>query len=252
MISGLYAAANGMIAVEDRQAVIANNIANSATAGFKRQFAVQRGYDQSYFPNGRRPERFDIIVAPGGGVKTVETFSNFGDGVLTNTGGAMDIGLMGPGFLRVDTANGERFTRVGHLAVGANGQLLTTNGETVLSDIGEPIDVSDGEVTFNATGEVLVDDIVRGRLGLVEFADPHALEREGYTLFRASQAALDGMTPAVDTTVAPQAIEASNVALPTEMVSMLMALRAYAANQQAIQAINETAGRFINQVGGVQ
>ena len=121
MISGLYAAANGMIAVEDRQAVIANNIANSATPGFKRQFAVQRGYDQTYFPNGRRPERFDIIVAPGGGVKTVETFSNFGNGVVTNTGGALDVALIGPGFLRVDTPNGERFTRMVVRALGMAG-----------------------------------------------------------------------------------------------------------------------------------
>jgi flagellar basal-body rod protein FlgG len=247
----LYAAANGMIAVEDRQAVIANNIANAVTPGFKRQFAVQRGYDQAYFPNGRRPERFDIIVAPGGGVKTVETFSNFGNGVVTTTGGAMDVALLGPGFLRVDTPNGERFTRMGHFAIGDNDQLVTTDGNTVLSDAGVPIDLSGGEVTFNAAGEVLVDGLVRGRLGIAEFADPHALEREGYTLFRASQAAIDGMTPADETTIAPQSIEASNVALPSEMVSMLMALRAYAANQQAIQAINETAGRFINQVGGV-
>lgn len=251
MISGLYAAANGMIAVEDRQAVIANNIANASTPGFKRQFAVQRGYDQVYFPNGRRPERLDLEVAPGGGVKTVETFSNFTTGVITNTGGALDVALIGPGFLRVDTPNGERFTRMGHFSVGENGQLVTTNGEAVLSPSGDPIDVSGGAVEFNAAGDVLVNGISRGRLGLVEFDDPHALTREGYTLFRASQQALDGMQPAEETTVAPQSIENSNVALPVEVVSMLTALRAYAANQQVIQAINETSGRFVNQVGGV-
>ncbi len=253
MISGLYTAANGMIAVEDRQAVIANNIANSTTPGFKRQFAVQRGYEQRYFlPDGRRPERFDRIMAPGGGTKTVETFSNFGNGVVTNTGGAMDVALIGPGFLRVETPNGERYTRMGHFAIGEGGNLVTVNGETVLSDGGEPINVSGGAVTFNSAGDVLVNGLSRGKLGLFEFADPHALEREGYTLFRASQTALDGMTPAGETSIAPQSIEASNVALPSEMVSMLTALRAYAANQQVIQAINETAGRFINQVGGVQ
>lgn len=240
-----------MLAVEDRQAVIANNIANASTPGFKRQFAVQRGYYQDYAPNGRLPERFDLNVAPGGGVKTVETFTNYATGVITNTGGALDVALIGPGFLKVDTANGERYTRSGHFAVGQGGILVTTNGETVLSDSGAPIDVSGGAVSFNAAGEVLVDGISRGKLGLVEFADPHALEREGYTLFRASQTAVDSELPAENTSIAPQSIENSNVALPSEMVSMLTALRAYAANQQVIQAINESAGRFINQVGGV-
>jgi flagellar basal body rod protein FlgG len=204
-----------------------------------------------YFPDGRRPERLDLEVAPGGGVKTVETFSNFATGVVTNTGGALDVALSGPGFLRVDTQNGERFTRAGHFSIGADGNLVTANGETVLSETGDPINVSGGAVEFNAAGDVLVNGISRGRLGLVEFDDPHALEREGYTLFRPSQAALAGMRPAEQTTVATQSIENSNVALPAEMVSMLTALRAYAANQQVIQAINETAGRFITQVGGV-
>jgi len=240
-----------MIAVEDRQAVIANNIANATTPGFKRQFAVQRGYDQVYFPNGRRPQRFDLEVAPGGGVKTVETFSNFATGVVTNTGGAMDIALIGPGFLRVDTPNGERFTRMGHFSIGQDGNLVTTNGETVLSQSGNPIDVTGGDVEFNSAGDVLVNGVSRGRLGIVEFQDPHALEREGYTLFRASQQALDGQRPSESTSIAPQSIENSNVETPVEMVSMLSALRAYTANQQVIQAINETAGRFINQIGGV-
>ncbi len=251
MIQGLYAAANGMLAVESRQAVIANNIANASTPGFKRQLAVQRGYYQGYSLDGRNPIHFDRMLAPGGGIRTTETFSDFGNGVTLGTSNPLDIGLSGPGFLTVDTPNGERYTRSGRFSMTEDGTLITLAGETVLDTNGEPIDVSGGEVEFDATGSIYVDGELRGKLGIVEFNDPHALTREGYTLYRAPDDVAAAATPALTTTVLPQTIENSNVQLPIEMISMTTALRSYAANQQVIQAINETANKMINQVGGL-
>ncbi len=250
VIQGLYTAANGMLAVEERQAIIANNIANAGTPGFKRQLAVQRGYQQAFFLTGKRPERFDRMVAPGGGVRTIESFSNYSDGVINTTSNPLDVALEGPGFLRVEGPNGERFTRNGRMSI-VEGQLVTVAGETVLSQDGQPIDVSGGSVEINAAGEVTVNGESRGTLGILEFDDPHALTREGYTLFRASQAVIAAAKPALNTRVIPQSMESSNVELPSEMIGMMAALRAYAANQQVIQAINETASRMINQVGGL-
>ncbi len=97
MIQGLYAAANGMMAVEDRQAVIANNIANVTTPGFKRQVAVQKGFYQAFFSESRSALRLNLETAPGGGLKITETFSAFANGVVTSTGSALDIALIGPG-----------------------------------------------------------------------------------------------------------------------------------------------------------
>lgn len=251
MIQGLYAAANGMLAVESRQAVIANNIANVGTPGFKRQFAVQRGYHQGYSLDGRRPIYFDRMIAPGGGIRTTETFSDYGNGVTLGTSNPLDVALSGPGFLRVETAAGERYTRNGRLSMTEEGTLVTTSGETVLNTSGGTIDVSGGEVEFDAQGNVYVNGESRGQLGIVEFADPHVLTREGYTLYRAPEGLAEEAIPAVETIVLPQTIENSNVQLPVEMIGMTTALRAYAANQQVIQAINETASRMINQVGGL-
>jgi len=250
VIAGLYAAANGMLAVEERQAVIANNIANAGTPGFKRQLAVQRGYHQAFYLDGRRPERLDRVVAPGGGIRTIETFSNFGNGVVNTTSNALDVALAGPGFFKIEGDDGVRFTRNGRFAIADN-QLITLAGETVLSDNDTPIDVGGGTIEFDAQGYVRVNGEVRGRLGIVEFDDPHALTREGYTLFRAPQDAIDAAQLAVNTSVMPQSIENSNVELPSEMINMMTALRAYAANQQVIQSVNETASRMINQVGGL-
>jgi flagellar basal-body rod protein FlgF len=250
VIQGVYAAANGMLAVEERQAVIANNIANASTPGFKRQLAVQKGYHEAFYLDGRRPERFDKIVAPGGGIRTIETFSNFGNGVVSTTSNPLDIALAGPGFLKVEGQDGTRFTRNGRMAI-ADDKLITLTGETVLSEDDNPIDVSGGMVEFDAQGFVYVNGESRGRLGLVEFEDPHALTREGNTLFRAPQDVIDAAQPAVNTSLLPQSIEASNVELPAEMINMMTALRAYAANQQVIQSVNETVSRMINQVGGL-
>jgi len=240
-----------MLAVESRQAVIANNIANAGTPGFKRQLAIQRGYHQGYSLDGRNPIHFDRMIAPGGGIRTIETYSDYGNGVTLGTSNPLDIALSGPGFLRVETANGERFTRNGRLSMTEGGTLITLAGETVLNADGEPIDVSGGEVEFDATGNVYVNGEQRGQLGIVEFADPHALTREGYTLFRAPDDVAAAAIPAVDTTVLSQTVENSNVQLPVEMIGMTTALRAYAANQQVIQSINETVSRMINQVGGL-
>lgn len=252
MIQGLYAAANGMLSVEDRQAVIANNIANATTPGFKQQLAVQRGYYSAYSARGEKPTRFDYVRAPGGGIKTIETFSNFGNGVVLNTGNTLDVALDGPGFLRVQGQDGVRFTRSGRLSVGMGGVLVTSDGLPVLDANDEPIDVSGGSVRFDPAGNVYVNDELRGQLGITEFEDSHALAREGYTLFRASDEILAAGLPAEKTEVRSGSVETSNVQLPQEMANMLMALREYAANQRVIQSVNETVGRMINQVGGVR
>lgn len=248
MIQGLYSAANGMMSVEDHQAIVANNIANASTAGFKRQIPVQKGFDIVFLGELKRASRFDLERAPGGGVKAVETFTNYGNGMVQSTGNAFDVALVGPGFLKVETPNGERYTRNGRLAVGGAGELVTQDGHLVQDAGGGPIDVTGGLPRFDADGTVIVNGELRGQMAIVEFNDPHGLVRDGFTLFRA-----DGETvqeqPAAATSVAGQSLEASNVDIPNEMIQMMMALRAYAANQRVIQAIDETSSRLIDQVG---
>lgn len=249
MMQGLYAAANGMMAIEQRQAVIANNIANASTPGFKRQLAVQQGYYQAFFGKTRNLLQLNLEKAPGGGVKTIETFTNFSNGIIQATGNPLDLALIGPGYLQVATPDGVQFTRSGRLSVGDGGLLITPHGFNVLDVEGQPIDVSGGSVEIDTLGNITINGEAGGQLGIIEFADPHALARAGYTLYRASAAAMDTATPASNTTLASHSIEMSNVQIPTEMANMMLALRAYAANQQVISAINESVSRLINQVG---
>ena len=249
MIQGMYAAANGMMAVEDRQAVIANNIANATTPGFKRQLAVQKGYYETFFGKPQNVARLNLEIAPGGGLKTIETFTNFENGTVTFTGNPLDLALIGPGFIKVETPDGVQFTRSGRFSVSEAGELITAHGFPVLDIEDLPIDVSGGLVKIDGSGIVTVKEEERAQINIVEFEDPHALSRAGYTMYRATDEVVEAAIPAENTTVAAGSIEGSNVQLPAEMANMMMALRAYAANQRVIAAIDETVSRLINQVG---
>ena len=249
MIAGLYAAANGMRAVEDRQAVVANNISNASTPGFKRQLAVTRGYYESFTASGRHPAAFNRLRAPGGGIKVIQTHSDYANGLVANTGNSLDVAVAGPGFIGVNTPDGERFTRSGRFSIGVDGNLVTLSGDEVQDTSGGGITATGGPVEIHDNGAVYVNAIQVGQIRLVELDEPHMLDRAGYSLFSASNAAHASMRPAEATSLVSGAIEASNVQVPIELSNMTLALRSYAANQRVITAIDETLNRLIDQVG---
>lgn len=249
MIPGLYAAATGMMTVEDRQSVIANNIANASTAGFRSQTAVQKGFYSMFVKEMSRPFRFNVDVAPGGGVKLDETFTDVSSGPVTTTGDPLNVALHGPGFIVVDTPAGERFTRNGKLTVDVDGQLATADGLKIQSVERGAIDAGRGILEISRDGIVKVNGVRTGQIRLVEFEDPHMLMREGNHFYVASEAALGRSAASADTVVIQKSLEMSNVNLPREMINMILGLRAYAANQKMINAIDETWSRLIDQVG---
>lgn len=249
MIQGLYAAATGLMAVEERQAVTANNIANASSPGFKRQFAVQRGFYPMFSKLMLDAATIEANRAPGGGMKVIETFTDYRDGSPVSTGDPFQLALAGPGFMVVDTPQGERLTRSGDLMPDADGDLATRRGLKVQNSAGGTINVDGGAVSVDEDGTVRVDGQERGRIRMVEFPDPHVLTHEGESLFMAPIGNMLNAAPAGTTTVRHKMVEASNVNVPYEVVQMTLGLRAYAANQRVINAIDETASRLIEQVG---
>lgn len=248
MIQGLYTAAGGMLAVEDRQFSIANNIANAATTGYKRQSPVQLGFYEVFSAKMKRPFHFDAEAAPAGGVKVVETFPDLSGGVLRSTENPLHVALQGPGYFTVDTQNGPRYTRAGDFTTDHMGNLATQEGYPVQSLSGQPISVQGGTVNIDREGRVAVDGAPAGQIRVVEFEAPHRLIREGDSLYAASDQVAQGMA-AANTTVEHKQLEMSNVNLPREMTMMLLGLRAYEANQRVIQAFDSTMGRLIESVG---
>lgn len=248
MIQGLYAAASGMVSVEERQAVIANNIANASTPGFKRHQGVQLGFYEVFRDTARRPLIHNLEAAPGGGVKTVETFSDLQAGVFRNTGNPLNAAIQGPGYFVVDTPGGERFTRSGDFAVDVDGNLATPNGYKVQGEGGGPIDVRGGTVNIDQAGAVTVDGIPAGRIRVVEFEEPERLLRQGDSLYNATDEVRQRMTEGGNSSVQQSNLEMSNVNLPVEMGGMILGMRAYEANQRVIQTLDATIGRLIEQV----
>lgn len=248
MIQGLYTAATAMYAVESRQDIIANNVANAGTPGFKRQEPVQFGFAQVFSETLRRPFHFNLDAAPAGGVKIAETFPDFRPGMLRPTDNPLNVALLGPGFFVVETARGERYTRNGDFTIDAEGRLTTQNGEIVQSAGGAPLDVRGGTVVIDREGTIRVNGVPAGKLRMVEFDAPERLEREGDTLYRAPEALLAGRREAAATAAEQSQLEMSNVTVPEEMIKMMMGLRAYEANQRVIASIDSTLGRMIDQV----
>ncbi|MBI2423462.1 MAG: flagellar hook-basal body protein [Candidatus Hydrogenedentes bacterium] len=248
MIKGLYSAASGMLAIEARQDVVANNIANAATPGYKRQELVQLGFYDIFSDKMRNAQYFNMQPAPAGGVKQVETFPDVAQGMLQDTGQPLQLGLMGPGFFVVDTPAGERYTRSGDFSIDVEGHLATLDGFKIQSTSGQPIDVRGGTPVIGNNGNVLVNGILAGEIRTVEFAEPARLTREGSNLYSASEAVLEQRAEAADTTIQQGQIERSNVNVTQEMTKMMLGLRAYEANQRVIQAVDTTIGRLIDQV----
>jgi flagellar basal-body rod protein FlgG len=238
-----------MVATEARQATIANNIANASTPGFKRHTPVLLGFQNVFHQTMKRPFHYNIEAAPGGGVKTVETFADIAAGPLRITDNPLDTALHGPGYFVVDTPQGERFTRAGEFTVGTGGLLTTRNGHAVQSVTSQPIDVSAGNVLIGDSGIVTAGGVNAGQIRLVEFEEPTRLMREGNSLFTASQDVLQRSAAAVDTTLGQGELEMSNVNSAAEMIDMMLGLRAYEANQRVIQTVDTTIGRLIDQVG---
>ncbi len=249
MIQGLYAAATGMMALEDRHSVIANNIANSATVGFKRQNPISKGFKEVFLGEMGSAAQLNAERGPGGGLKVLATYTDLQSGGIITTDDPMNVALTGPGFIGVETPDGERFTRNGTFIVDLDGQLATPDGFKIQSSGGGPLDVGEGRVTIDDTGQVSVDGQVAGQIRLVEFAEPRLLEQAGNNLYFASDAVAAQAIDAEDTRVVSGALESSNVQAPVEMAEMLLGLRAYEANQKVITTVDETVGRLINDVG---
>jgi len=216
---------------------IAHNLANVATPGYKR---IVGAFVRDGSTDGGSEGTTEETTAPTSAETVLAV--DFSQGRLVRTGRSLDVALSGPGFLALETTEGERYTRNGVLRLGRNGQLVDGAGRTVAGTGGPitvPADVSTTEVTIAPDGRVLARGAVIGRLRLVEFENPAVLVPEGAGAFRAPDEARPA--EAVRTTVHQGFQEASNVQAVTELVGLITATRLYQANIQVMVKSGERA-----------
>jgi flagellar basal body rod protein FlgG len=175
MAGGYYAALSGMRARMDALDRLASDIANASTAGYKTE---RGGTVQADRPSFGATLQSAVDVANG------ESRMDLRSGALAPTGRELDVAIQGQGFFAVQTAQGERYTRNGHLSRGTDGTLTTDEGQPVLGASG-PIKIGTGTVEVDADGTVRSGGSIAGKLRVVQFPDAVKLYREGGSQFRA-------------------------------------------------------------------
>ncbi|MBR1192656.1 flagellar basal-body rod protein FlgF [Bradyrhizobium sp. AUGA SZCCT0160] len=214
--------------LERQMDVVANNVANVNTNGFKADRSLFEQFLRSpaHEDNFQRPDRQVAFVQDRG------TFKDFAVGASEMTKNPLDVAIDGKGFLVVQTPAGERYTRDGNLQINNQGQLVTQSGYPVMGGSGPIVfQQTDKQFTIAPDGNVTVlegtnrIDSVRGKLRIVSFADAQKLVKDGGNLYSAGQ----GLAPQADTTsrVNQGYVEKSNVNSVTEMSRMIEITRAY-------------------------
>jgi flagellar basal-body rod protein FlgF len=233
--------------------IVANNIANLNTTGFKADGAVFSEYLQT----GARSDQFSAPDRRLSFVQDRMTWHDMSQGTIQHTGGPLDVAIDGDGMLVVQTARGERYTRNGALQINGSGELVTTAGDKVLGDSGPivlaPTDrdiviTKDGTIKVRE-GQSLNSDSTRGRLRLVAFANPQQLQKDGASTFRAP----DGVAPqpALNVNVVQGAIEKSNVRSVIEITRMIELTRAYTEVANILNQQNDMRRNSIQQLAEV-
>jgi len=252
MNPALRAAATGMMAQQTRTEVIANNLANVNTAGFKRSRAqFEDLLYQNIHPAGPGPAAgggAPAGVQLGAGSRVVATSRFFSQGSIQQTGNPLDVAIEGNGFLAVNRPNGEiSYTRAGNLRLDAQGRMVTTDGlpiEPLITIPPEATNINiapDGTISLTQPGQT--NAVVVGQLTLVTFPNPDGLQAIGHNLFNATGASgqpLSGI-PGLDGrgTFMQGALENSNVEVVQEMIGLIRAQRSYELNSKVISAADD-------------
>lgn len=254
MIRGLYISATGMTAQELNQNRVSNNLANAGTAGYKKDTHVFRTFREVLL---QRVERSPSGAASRVNIGTTnygtmvdETRTDFSDGLLQETGRALDVALVGRGMFTVETERGLRFTRDGSFHLDSEGYLVTAGGDYVLGYQGL-INLAGEEFHITPEGEIVAaDGWIIDRLLLADFEDWQRLVKEGNNYFVAPEEV--NIAPAEQVTVKQGFLEKANINLVQEIVDLITITRIYEANQKAIQAQDEMLGKSVNELGNVR
>ena len=252
MINSLWISKTGMEAQQMQLDVIANNLANVSTTGFKRASAVfedlmyqnlrqvgSNSSEQSQLPTG---------LQLGLGVRTVATSRSFAQGNLQQSGNKLDVAVQGNGFFQVTLPDGStNYTRDGAFQVDSQGRLVTASGLPIVNGVTIPANATsvtistDGTVSATIPGNVAPQPV--GTIALATFINPAGLDPRGQSLF--AETAASGQpntgTPGANGlgTLMQGFLETSNVNVVQELVTMIQTQRAYEMNSKAIQTSDQ-------------
>jgi flagellar basal-body rod protein FlgG len=252
MIRSLWTSATGMQAQALNLDVIANNLANVNTAGFKKSRAeFQDLLYETLRPAGTSSSQDTQVptgIQIGHGTRPSTVLKIFSQGNMENTKNELDLAIEGDGFFQIILPNGETaYTRDGSFKLDSDGRIVNSDGFALEPEISIPSDALSISVGIDGTVSVLqAGDSTPSEIGTIElarFVNPAGLISTGRNLYITSEASGDEMTgtPGEDGlgSIAQGFLEMSNVSVVDEMVSMITAQRAYEVNSKSIQTADE-------------
>ena len=244
MDNALYVGLSRQMVLRKEMDIVANNIANIDTTGFKVESMMQKTDPgaPAVTQGGPRPVKF---VAPDGVAR------DFGQGSLIQTGAPLDMAIEGKGFFQVQSPDGPRFTKDGRFTTDPAGRLVTQGGLPVLDDGGGEIiiDGEKGQVAIGADGTMSQGNERVGKVGMYAFANPGALSKSGDNLYR--NVSNLTATPATDAKLRQGYLEGSNVKPVLEITRMVEVSRAYEQTAKMIDSAADLSRRAVERLGRV-
>lgn len=219
MDNATYATLTRQSGLMNELQLVANNIANASTTGFKSE-----GLMFSEYVAGLGPQTESLSMAA-----ARIRLTDQGQGALTQTGEPMDLAIEGVGFFLVETPQGQRLTRAGSFTQDANGELVTMDGHRVLDAGGAPVFIPQGvgQIGIASDGTISAGGTAVGQIGIVVPNDPSELRRQTGTMFDAAA----GFAPAAGGKILQGYVEESNVNPIAEVSRMIELQRAYELGQ---------------------
>ena len=252
MFRALHSSATGMEAQQTQIDIIANNLANVNTVGFKKS----RGeFQDLYYQQLRAPATDQSTgtsdpmgLEVGTGVRVMASQKDFNSGDMIQTGNSLDMAIEGNGFFRVVLPDGRyAFSRAGNFRLNESGQVVNVNGYVLDPAVEIPTDTTDitisreGAINVKRGGEV--DMLQIGEVKLVAFGNPAGLQSVGRGLYQETPASgeIIEAVPGSDGigAVVQGQLESSNVQVVEEMIDLISAQRAYEVNSKVVQATDQ-------------
>lgn len=289
MLKGLYTAYTGMLNEQHRMDVLTNNLATATTNGFKKEgttseafdtvlaykikdlsepgnlprpMATNRAIDQAEANNPLNENYMERRVRKTGlnlGVKIGENYVDYSEGPIKETGNTLDLALSDRGFFAIEYTNkagvtSTKYTRDGNFTMNQQGFLQTQDGDYVLDEDGQRIQMDPAlPISISRNGTIVQDGAAVATIGITDFEDYNYLERFGENFFQPVEGAveLDRGETGVNTQIHQGYLEMSNISVVTEMVNMITLQRQYESNQKVITTYDDTLEQAVTQNGKI-
>lgn len=289
MLKGLYTAYTGMLNEQHRMDVLTNNLANATTNGFKKEgttseafdtvlaykikdlsepgnlprpMATNRAIDQAEANNPLNENYMERRVRKTGlnlGVKIGENYVDYSEGPIKETGNTLDLALSDRGFFAIEYTNkagvtSTKYTRDGNFTMNQQGFLQTQDGDYVLDEDGQRIQMDPAlPISISRNGTIVQDGAAVATIGITDFEDYNYLERFGENFFQPVEGAveLDRGETGVNTQIHQGYLEMSNISVVTEMVNIITLQRQYESNQKVITTYDDTLEQAVTQNGKI-